>query len=63
MLKFKLSSRVRKKRDLGDFERGLVVGAGPVVNLLGFPRTIISRVWSVSGKISSEAVVWTKRPC
>lgn len=46
LLKFKLSSRMRKKRDLSDFERSLVVGAGPVVNLLGFPRITISRVWS-----------------
>lgn len=39
--------RIRKERDFCDFGRSLVVGAGPVVNLLGFPRTTISRVWSV----------------
>ncbi len=53
-----------KKRDLSDFERGMVVGArraglsiSETADLLGFPRTTISTVyreWSEKAKISSE---------
>ncbi len=47
---------MRKKWDLSDFERGMVVGARRA-DLLGFSRTTISRVyreWSEKEKISSE---------
>ncbi len=53
-----------KKVDVSDFERGMVVGAGPAgliisktADLLGLSRTTISRVyreWSEKEKISSE---------
>ncbi len=64
LLKFKPSIRMGKKGDLSDFERGMVVGArqaglsiSKIADLLGFPRTNISRVyrkWCKKEKISSE---------
>ncbi len=64
MLNFKPSIRMRKKGDLSDFERGMVVGArraglsiSITADLLRFSRTTISRVyreWSEKEKISSE---------
>ncbi len=55
---------MRKKGDLSDFERGMVVGGrradlsiSKTADLLGFSRTTISRVdreWSEKEKISSE---------
>uniref|UniRef100_A0A9J7ZE42 Tc3 transposase DNA binding domain-containing protein n=1 Tax=Cyprinus carpio carpio TaxID=630221 RepID=A0A9J7ZE42_CYPCA len=55
---------MRKKGDLSDFERGMVVGArraglsiSKTAELLGFSRTTISRVnreWSKKEKISSD---------
>ena len=52
MLTFKPSTRMGKKGDLSDFERGMVVGArraglsiSKTADLLGFSRTTISRVY------------------
>ncbi len=64
LLKFKPSIRMGKKGDLSDFECGMVVGArraglsiSETADLLGFSRTIVSRVYrecSEKEKISSE---------
>lgn len=37
------------------------LSSSETADLLGFPRTTISRVWSVKEKISIEAVVWIKK--
>ncbi len=62
-----------KKWDLSDFERGMVVGVrraglsiSKTADLLGFSRTIISRVYRELSKkenIQWAAFVWTKMPC
>ncbi len=58
---------MRKKGDLSDVERGIVVGArraglsiSQTADLLGFSHTTISRVereWSEKEKLSSESCV------
>ncbi len=57
LLKFKPSIRMGKKRDLSDFECGMVVGISKTADLLRFSRTTISRAygeWSEKETISSE---------
>ncbi len=57
LLKFKPSIRMGKKGDLSDFEWGMVVGVrraglsiSKTADLLGFSRTIISRVYKEGPK-------------
>ena len=62
-----------KKGDLNDFKLGMIVGArqagksiSETAQLLGFPRTTVSRVnreWKKRENIHSAAVVWAKMPC
>ena len=61
-----------KKRDLSDFDRGMIVGArqGGLSNsemiLLGFSHTTVSRVcreWCVKQKPSSDAAVLWAETC
>ncbi len=60
-MKFKPSIRMGKKEDLSDFERGMVVGArraglsiSKTVDLLGFSRTTISRIYREESRFLLE---------
>ncbi len=67
LLKFKPSIRMGKKRDLSDFERGMVVGARRAslsilkkADLLRFSRTTISRAY---GERSEKETISSERQC
>lgn len=58
LLRFKVSSRMGKEEDLGDFERDMVVGARPAGLAVSQSALLDQRE-----NIRSAAVVWSKMPC